>query len=67
MDQTEFINAYIETLTKNLHDTVTKNVMLETKVAIAEKTIATLTAELEAVNQQLEKVSKKTKSVDSFE
>ena len=56
----------IETLTKNLHDAVTKNVMLETKVAIAEKTIATLNIELEKTRQELEKLSKKTKPVSDF-
>lgn len=37
MDNSEFINLYIENLTKMLNDTMGKLVLAETKIAISEK------------------------------
>lgn len=63
MDNADFINMYVETLNKNLHDFVSRNVVLETRLAAAEKAVASLNVELEQTKQQLEKLTaKKIKS-----
>lgn len=45
--EAEFVNEYINRLIANLHDVTSKNVMLEARLAIAEKVIANLNIELQ--------------------
>ena len=45
--EAEFVNEYINRLIANLHDVTSKNVMLEARLAIAEKVIANLNVELQ--------------------
>ena len=44
--EAEFVNEYINRLVANLHDLTSKNVMLETRLALAEKLVANLQAEI---------------------
>lgn len=53
---TEFINVYIDTLIKNLHDLTSKNVVLETKLAYQEKTAGALQENSDRLQQQLEEL-----------
>ena len=43
--EAEFVNEYISRLLANLHDLTSKNVMLEARLAMAEKVVANLQAE----------------------
>jgi peptidoglycan hydrolase CwlO-like protein len=45
--EAEFVNEYINRLLANLHDLTSKNVMLETRLAMAEKVVANLQADLQ--------------------
>jgi hypothetical protein len=62
--EAEFVNEYISRLTSNLHDYVSKNVLLETRLAILEKNIASLQVEHQQSLLELEKLKKKTKPSD---
>lgn len=62
--EAEFVNEYINRLTLTLHDHVSKNVLLETRVAILEKSLATLQTEHQQALLELEKLKKKTKPSD---
>lgn len=53
--ETEFINEYINKLIANLHDLTSKNVMLETRLAIAEKVVASLQNELQDIKSKQSK------------
>ena len=57
--EAEFVNEYINRLVANVHDLTSKNILLETRLAIAEKLVASLQAE-----QQEAKVSKSKKAED---
>lgn len=48
MDQTKFINTYIANLAEQLKGITLDNIMLKTQLALANETIAELTAKLEA-------------------
>lgn len=63
--EAEFVNEYINRLTLTLHDQVSKNVLLETRVAILEKSLATLQTEHQKALEELEKLKKKTKPSDA--
>jgi hypothetical protein len=62
--EAEFVNEYISRLTSNLHDYVSKNVLLETRLAVLEKNIASLQVEHQQSLLELEKFKKKTKPSD---
>jgi hypothetical protein len=62
--EAEFVNEYISRLTSNLHDYVSKNVLLETRLAVLEKNIASLQVEHQQSLLELEKLKKKTKPSD---
>lgn len=62
--EADFVNEYINRLTMNLHDAVSKNVLHETRLALLEKSYASLQAEHQQALQELEKLKKKTKSSD---
>lgn len=62
--EAEFVNEYIARLIANLHDSVSKNVLHEARVAVLEKGLATLQGEHEKLTQELERLKKKTKPSD---
>ncbi len=53
--ETEFVNEYISRLVANLHDLTSKNVLLETRLAMADKVIANQQAELEKLQAKPKK------------
>lgn len=64
--EAEFVNEYISKLTLTLHDQVSKNVLLETKLAMLEKNIArvqedyrNLELEHTKLNEEFERSKKK--------
>lgn len=57
--EAEFVNEYINRLVATVHDLTSKNVLLETRLAMAEKLVAGL-----QVEQQEAKVSKAKKTED---
>ena len=57
--EAEFVNEYISRLTSNLHDNVSKNVLLETRLAILEKSLASLQTEHQKLLLELERLKKK--------
>lgn len=57
MDNIEYINAYVELLNKKLHDMVSKEVMQETHLALANQSIQILQAQLEQANIANEKLT----------
>lgn len=62
----EFVNLYIEQLNKACHDLMGRNVILETKLALAEKTSASLNVELQKALAELEKLRKKKPATNEF-
>jgi hypothetical protein len=58
--EAEFVNEYINRLLANLHDLTSKNIMLETRLAMADKTVANLQAKI----VDLEKLGNKNKKVE---
>jgi len=58
--EAEFVNEYISRLLANLHDLTSKNIMLETRLVIADKTVTSLQAKIIA----LEKLGNKNKKVE---
>jgi hypothetical protein len=58
--EAEFVNEYINRLLANLHDLTSKNIMLETRLAMADKTVASLQAKI----TDLEKIGNKNKKVE---
>jgi hypothetical protein len=65
--EAEFVNEYINRLTTNLHDAVSKNVLHETRMALLEKNYAILQTEHQQALLELEKLKKKTKSSESLQ
>jgi|688.fasta_scaffold189873_2 hypothetical protein len=58
--EAEFVNEYINRLLANLHDLTSKNIMLETRLTMADKTVASLQAKI----TDLEKIGNKNKKVE---
>jgi|APGre2960657404_1045060.scaffolds.fasta_scaffold836351_1 hypothetical protein len=57
--EADFVNEYINRLTVNLHDAVSKNVLHETRMALLEKNYAILQTEHQQTLQELERLKKK--------
>jgi hypothetical protein len=57
--EAEFVNEYINRLTMNLHESVSKTVLHETRLAILEKSYASLQTEHQKVLLELERLKKK--------
>jgi len=57
--EADFVNEYINRLTVNLHDAVSKNVLHETRMALLEKNYAILQTEHQQTLQELERFKKK--------
>ena len=58
--EAEFVNEYISRLLANLHDLTSKNIMLETRLAMADKTVASLQSKI----VDLEKLGNKNKKAE---
>jgi uncharacterized coiled-coil protein SlyX len=58
--EAEFVNEYINRLLANLHDLTSKNIMLETRLAMADKTVGSLQAKI----VDLEKLGNKNKKTE---
>ena len=58
--EAEFVNEYINRLLANLHDLTSKNVMLETRLVMADKTVTSLQTKI----ADLEKLGNKNKKVE---
>lgn len=56
MDQTKFINSYINNLAEQLKAVTLDNIMVKTQLTMANETVAELTAKI----QELEEASKAT-------
>lgn len=63
--EAEFVNEYINRLTVNLHEAVSKNVLHEARLALLEKSLTSLQAEHEHTVQELERIKKKAKPSDA--
>jgi hypothetical protein len=62
----EFINAYIERLATEVTESLKTRLIVETQLAIASKTVASLTAENEKLQASLNKKSSKIKEDNTF-
>ena len=58
--EAEFVNEYISRLLATVHDLTSKNVMLETRLVMADKTMTSLQAKIVA----LEKLGNKNKKAE---
>ena len=58
--EAEFVNEYISRLLASVHDLTSKNIMLETRLAMAEKAMVSLQAKI----VDLEKLGNKNKKVE---
>lgn len=63
--EAEFVNVYIQKQKSWIEDLVAKNIMLETKVQLAENKAAILNDQVQQLNSKLEKFEKSKKKVDS--
>lgn len=67
--ETEFINVYIQKQKSFIEDLVSKNLILDTKVTIAEKVASDLSAQVNTLREELkalnESISKKNKSANN--
>ena len=58
--EAEFVNEYINRLLANLHDLTSKNIMLETRLVMADKIVTSLQAKI----GDLERLRNKNKKVE---
>lgn len=58
--ETEFINEYIAKLTSTLHELTNKNILLEARLAMADKASSNLRKQIESLEKELEKTQDKT-------
>jgi len=59
--EAEFVNAYIAKQKSWIEDYVAKNILLETRLQLAEAKIGQLAGLLEESNSQIEKLNNRTK------
>lgn len=52
--EAEFVNEYIARLNSTIHDLTGKNIMLETRLVMAERVSSALSAELKELKESLE-------------
>ena len=55
---TEFVNEYIAKLTSNLHELMNKNILLETKLSMAEKVSRSLQEQVDKLESETAKPKK---------
>ena len=55
---TEFVNEYIARLTTYVHELTNKNILLETKLSMAEKASKSLQKQIDALESQASKSKK---------
>ena len=55
---TEFVNEYIARLTTYVHELTNKNILLETKLSMAEKVSKSLQEQIDALESQASKPKK---------
>ena len=55
---TEFVNEYIARLTTYVHELTNKNILLETKLSMAEKVSKSLQEQIDALESQASKSKK---------
>lgn len=55
---TEFVNEYIAKLTSNLHELMNKNILLETKLSMAEKVSRSLQEQVDKLESEAAKPKK---------
>lgn len=70
MDQTKFINSYINNLAEQLKATTLDSIMLKTQLNIANETVAELTAKIQELEEALNATSSpksKKSSEDNWE
>lgn len=51
----EFLNIYIDTLIKNVHDLTSKNIVLDTKLQFSEKQLTALQDEVARLSESLDR------------
>ena len=51
----EFINTYIDTLLKNVHDQTSKNIVLDTKLQFSEKKLVALQEEVTRLTESVQR------------
>lgn len=59
MDSTEYVNVYIDTLNKRLHDEINKSIMQESKIFLLEKVNTDLAGQVQQLQQEIDKYKKK--------
>jgi hypothetical protein len=64
MEDIEFVNAYIERLNKALHDLISRNIILETRLVRAEEQNSALQSQISILEADLEKARKKKGSFE---
>jgi hypothetical protein len=63
--EAEFVNEYINRLTINLHNAISKSVLHETRLTLLEKSYANLQNEHQLTLQELERLKKKPSKQNS--
>lgn len=59
MDSTDYVNVYIDTLSKKLHEEINKNLMHESKIVVMDKAMTELANQVQQLQQELDKYKKK--------
>lgn len=59
MEDVEFVNMYIESLNKAVHDLTSRSIILETRLVRAEQQNSALQSQISILQADLEKASKK--------
>lgn len=66
MDNSEFVNQYIETSTKMLHDFLGRNLVLDTKATVAEKALASLQQQHEELTLKVEELQRASETLEEL-
>lgn len=64
--EVEFVNAYIAKQKSYIEDLVAKNIILETRLQLAETKVSQLADELSRINTKVEKQNQRKKSESDF-
>jgi hypothetical protein len=66
MDSTDYVNVYIDTLNKKLHEEINRNIMHEAKITLLEKVNADLNQKLQEMQLEIDKYKKKKNNADNI-